>query len=92
MGRRRKEIDPGIIFHMLLNKAPIAAVAKHCKCHPDTIFANFGDIIREARQAHYKAWQAIHWPLLEEKIKQREEKRKAKMVKKKYNRGIYRYR
>lgn len=48
-GRPRKEVDPGIISHMLQNGAPIAVISKHVGVSRDTIYANYGDVIRQAR-------------------------------------------
>lgn len=53
-GRPKKEIDAGIIFHMLKNNAPIVKVAKYLGVHRDTIYANHRDMIEEARRAGHE--------------------------------------
>jgi hypothetical protein len=70
-GRPRKDVDVGVIFHMLKNGAPIAAVARHIGIHRDTLYTNFRSVIEEARVSHHAAWKVISdemlWKLLEKK-------------------------
>lgn len=58
-GRKKKEIDLGVMFHMIKNNAPITAVAKHFGIHRDTLYSNYAQVIKEARQAHTEAWKVI---------------------------------
>lgn len=83
-GRPRKEIDEGVLFHMLKNKAPVSAIAKHLGVNRDTIYVRYRHLIREGRLANIQAWRVIITPLLEEKIR----KKKLKMTKRRY---IHRY-
>ncbi len=38
MGRPRKEIDKGVMFHMLMNNAPVTHIARHLGIHRDTLY------------------------------------------------------
>jgi len=58
-GRPRKNIDEGVLFHMLKNSASISEVARHLGIHRDTIYTNFRPIIDEARKSHREAWRKI---------------------------------
>lgn len=55
MGRPKKAIDEGTMFHMLKNSAPVRNIAKYFGVHRDTLYANYGDIVREGRKAYYEA-------------------------------------
>lgn len=82
-GRPKKDIDVGVIFHMIHNKATIKAVARHLGINRDTIYANFQAVIDRARVSHRETWHKIRdewfagW-LESKKNKEAERKRKLK--------------
>jgi hypothetical protein len=88
-GRPRKEIDTGLMFHMIKNSAPIKAVAKFLGVHRDTLYTNYRSIIDEARSCHRAAWRIIademHRQFLV-KIWLKEEKKRKK---RKYRSGYF---
>lgn len=58
-GRPWKEVDAGIIYHMLKNNVPVSRVARHLGIHRDTIYANFREVIDEGRAGWRDAWKKI---------------------------------
>lgn len=74
-GRPKKCIDIGVMFHMIKNNAPIAAVAKYLGIHRDTLYVNYRYIIEDARKAHKEAhqiiWKRDIWPGIEAQIEKR---------------------
>lgn len=50
-GRPRKLIDTEILFSMIRENKPIAAIARHLKINKDTIYANYWDVIKAGRAA-----------------------------------------
>lgn len=90
-GRPKKDIDVGVMFHMIKNNAAIAFVARHLGVHRDTLYANFRLVIEDARASHREAWKEIMDPWIEERIRQRQLKRESKRKKRRYRtRGCYR--
>lgn len=78
-GRPKKDVDVGLVFHMLKNNAPITKVAKHIGVHRDTLYANYPDLIKEAYASHREAWRKI----ADEMIAKWDEQKKVKEVSKK---------
>lgn len=90
MGRSRKEIDKGVMLHMLKNKAPLTVVAKQLGIHRDTLYKNYAELIEEGREANRQAWKEITTPVIEEWLRKRREKQEAKKGKRKYRpRGLH---
>lgn len=90
-GRPKKDVDVGVIFHMVKNDATITAVARHLGIHRDTIYSNYTHVIDEARKAHRKAWRVIADARHEELLQKRIQKELAKRAKRKYRQsGLYR--
>lgn len=90
MGRPRKEIDRGVMFHMLKNDAPVTHIARHLGVHRDTLYVNYPDLIKEGRESQREAWQEIRAPIMEEWLRKRREKEEAKRAKRKYRpRGLH---
>ena len=75
-GRPKKCIDIGVMFHMIKNNAPIAAVARYLGIHRDTLYVNYRQIIEDARKAHKEAHQTIWkrdvWPGIKAQIEKRQ--------------------
>ena len=92
-GRPRKDIDHGILFHMVKNSAPIKAIACYFSVHRDTIYANFPDIIKEAQASYNQSLRVIQeitlikW--LKEKRMKEAEKQAAKRKKRRYRRCFF---
>ena len=91
-GRPSKNIDVGIIFHMIFNGAEITKVALHLGVHRDTIYSNFAHVIKEAGEAHRKAWRIIMDEWFRNFLEAKRLKEEAKLSKRKYKRRMYRYR
>lgn len=86
----KKELDVGIITHMLKNKAPVTYIAKHLGVHRDTLYANYGEAIQRGREAHREAWRVIMLPKIKALIKRRREIQEAKWAKRRRSRrGIH---
>lgn len=91
-GRPRKDIDVGVMFHMLKNSAPLAVVARHLGVSRDTLYANFPNLIKEAYASHRATWRKIaeesfaKW--LEAK-KLKDEAKRIKSIKRRYRRKNY---
>lgn len=91
-GRPRKIIDPGVVFHMIKNCAPITAVANHLGVHRDTLYANFPVLIKEAYASHREAWGKISDEMFANWLEQKrliEELQQPKRKKRKYLRKQY---
>lgn len=84
MGRPRKKIDPGVVYHMTKNNAPVAAIAKFFKVHRDTLYANFKEEIKEGRALYYKELYARIDAYLEKCREENRLKDSAKTTKRKY--------
>lgn len=77
-GRPRKDIDTGIIIHMLKNRATIAAVAKHLGIHRDTLYENYRSVIEEGLASHREAWRKISDEMLTRFLEEKGSKRQPK--------------
>lgn len=53
-GRPRKDIDIGVMLHMMRNGASVMAAAKGMGINRDTLYSRFRDIIEAGRKAHSK--------------------------------------
>jgi predicted nucleotidyltransferase len=83
-GRPRKDVDVGIVFHMIRNKAPIAAVSRHLNIHRDTLYANFRSVIDAARLSHSEAWKVIYDEMFARFLERKRLKEEAKRRKRGY--------
>jgi hypothetical protein len=53
-GRPLKEIDIGVMVHMMRNGAPLRAVAKAVGVNRDTLYSRYWDVIEAGRAAHHQ--------------------------------------
>ena len=88
-GRPKKKFDVGLAFHMLKNKASIAAVARHVNVHRDTLYANYRPLIEAARIAHREAWKIIADERFRQFLEKERLKEEAKRKKRRDRRAIY---
>jgi len=85
-GRPRKEVDPGVILHMLTNNAPISRIAKHIGIHRDTIYTNYRQVIEAARVCNREAWKKISDAMFEEFLEKKRLKDEASNSRRRYRR------
>lgn len=88
-GRPRKNIDEGVMFHMMKNKAPITAVARYLGIHRDTIYVNFSEVIKDARKAYEEKWRVLAGKMAEQFFERHRLRESAKMKKRKYSTGYF---
>jgi hypothetical protein len=93
-GRPKKDVDIGVMFHMLKNDAPVTAIARHLGIHRDTLYVNYAQIINAGREAMLKAWREAIAPWLEEcarkrRLKQLKLEARLARAKRRYRRRRY---
>jgi predicted transcriptional regulator len=94
-GRPRKDIDLGVIFHMIKNGAEITKVAKHLGIHRDTIYANYRYLVNEALVLRRKTWREImevEYQKREVEAQKKMEERRLKEIAKRLERRLERRR
>lgn len=84
VGRPRKEIDTGLLFHLIKNKCSVAAAAKFLGIHRDTIYSRHRSTIEEGRAANQRAWAIIADKMHEAFLEKLRRKEAAKPKKRRY--------
>lgn len=66
-GRPQKEVDPGVMLHMMRNGAPVKVVARLFGVHRDTLYVRYRDVIEAGRRAARQHWLVNRGAWLKEK-------------------------
>lgn len=60
-GRPRKEIDEVLLKKMAFSAMTVDQIADACNCHPDTLYANYSEILREGRSTRKTLLAEAMW-------------------------------
>jgi len=60
-GQPRFEINEELLFKLAESMLPVESIAKIIGCHPDTIYANFSEVLQKAREGRKKLLSMAMW-------------------------------